>query len=601
MEVRSAARLALLLGWAVGCGGEGAPVPRPVEPPLRLLAEPESVAVQPSQAKDVLYRLLNDRDQPVPDRVIQFSIVDDPATPGDDAGGATLSFDRGVTASDGTVSLQIIAGPQATMFRVRASAPRAPDVEVTVFVTTATLAPVEVAPVLVEPALAGQELTTIRLSVLEGDSCAQVRYENLPAGSLFVRTIPSDSTALFSTVNTGLQHHVVALGLDAAGVARAGGCVDLPGSLLLVAVPLRLVVPMHLFRVSAQGTYDVVSRLPLGPAVKSAALVSEAWRELGLCPLDPARLWLDCTIDALATSATDPSDCRPGDDEGLLGRALTGRRGLPVATPGMGACRDRMDAGGNPSLDAIAASLFATPRPRLVEELGALSGEVERLLGSLELRSVLRVVRTSTADEYQVTHRLVSASFPQPPAGTTVDLLELGAPALEARFVSGTGGPSDLQIGTHGFTLRLGTAARRAFGKASLAPRGAPGHLGDFLNALFALAARDDGGTILTGCGALDALLCADQGQARGCLQTACTDGVAALRRRLEGGFLAMDGDDLDFVVGGTVPIIDTDGDRLADLLGSLASHVGLWSGEVRGRGGPSVLTGTWTAVKTGQ
>lgn len=603
MNARSAAPLTALLFVCVsGCGGDDPPAPLTPGRPLRLLAEPESVAIQPSQSKDVVFRLVTESDVPVPGRVIQFSIVDDPATPAYDSGGATLSFDRGVTGAEGTVSLQIIAGPQATMFRVRASAPRAPEVEVVVLVTTATHAPVELVPALVDPPEPGREVTTVRLYLLDDGACAQVDYDQLPSGTLFARTIPSDSTALFSTVDTGKRHQVVAVGLDGGGVARAGGCVDLPGALLLVDVPLRLVIPMHLFRLGVEGRFEVTSRLPLRPTLKSASVAAEAWRELGLCPLDPARLWLDCTIDALQTSEADPSDCRPAADEGTLGALLTARRGVPLAMPGQGACRDGVDGSGRDSLDHLAARLFPVPLPRLADELPALATEVSRLLETVDLRSTLTILPASIPGEYQLEHRLLAVAFP---LGAPIELLELGAPALEARFVPAMTLPeAGLGIGTHGFTLRLGSVARLAFGRSSLVARGAPPgaavDLGVFVGALFAAAARDDGGTSLSGCGALDALLCADAGSPRGCLATACTEGLAALRRRLDAGFVAMDGDDLDFVLGGTVPLVDADGDRRADALGAPSGDEGLWSGEVRGRGGSSLLTGTWTAVKSG-
>jgi hypothetical protein len=595
MVARAPVLTALFVVGAWGCGGSAAPPPSPVEPPLRLSATPESVAIQPSQSKDVAFRLRTEQGQPVSERVIQFSILDDPGTPGDEAAGATLSFDRGVSDSAGLVTLQIIAGPQPTMFRVRASAPRAPDLEVVVFVTTASLAPIELAPVLVDLPVPGQELTTVRLYVLDGAGCAGLRHDNLPTNSPFVRTIPSDSTALFSTVNTEQAHQLVALGLDAAAVARASGCVDLPPASLLVDVPLRVTIPMHLFRASPVGRYDVVSQLQLRPGLVSAALVIDAWKEPGQCATDPARLWLDCTIDALRTSDTDPLDCRPGDDEGDLGARLLARRGAALPTPPMGRCRDKLDAAGHPSLDVLAAEMFPAQAPPLIQGLPMLSDEAARLLQTLELRSILSIERTSTADQYQLDHLLIAASFPLAhPA--SIELVGIGAPALEARFVTAATRDGELEVGTHGFTLRLGSTARLAFGQASLATRGGPADVGDFVTALFGLASRNESGTILTGCAALDGLLCADLGQARGCLATACNDGLNALRRRLDAGFTALDGDDLDFVLGGTAPVIDNDGDGQADGLGG--SPAGLWSGEVRGRGGPSLLAGTWTAVR---
>src|SRR5687767_10042303 len=97
---------ALWLVWASGCNGGDPPAPPPVEPPLHLVAVPDRVGIQPSQSKLVTFLLRDDRNQVVPGRTIQFSIVDDPGKPGDEAGGATLSSDRGVTDAEGRVILQ---------------------------------------------------------------------------------------------------------------------------------------------------------------------------------------------------------------------------------------------------------------------------------------------------------------------------------------------------------------------------------------------------------------------------------------------------------------------------------------------------------------
>src|SRR5689334_12353293 len=103
MVARAGAWTALLIAlW--GCGGSDAPAPATVEPPLRLSATPESVAIPPSQSRNVGFRLRTEEGQPVPDRVIQFSILDDPGTPGDEAAGATLSFDRAVSDGNGQVT-----------------------------------------------------------------------------------------------------------------------------------------------------------------------------------------------------------------------------------------------------------------------------------------------------------------------------------------------------------------------------------------------------------------------------------------------------------------------------------------------------------------
>jgi hypothetical protein len=597
MGFRAPVVTALLVAWVCGCAGDSPPVQAMVDPVLHLVAEPESVGIQPSQSKDVRFRLLDPQNHPVPERVLQFFIVDDRETDGDDAAGATLSYDRGVTNADGAVTLQIIAGPTMTRFIVRGEAARTTPLDVEVIVTAATLAPAELVPVLIDAPVPGREVTTVRLYILDDGACAQVRFDSLPAP---MRSIPSDSSALFSTISTAVHHPIVAVGLDAAGVARAAGCIDLPGGLLLVDVPLRVEIPMHVFRVAPEGSYDVTSSLSLAPGlIKSATVVTEAWTRLGSCPLDPVRLWLDCTIDALVSSDTDPSDCRPGDDEGPLGGKLLARRGVPVAMPGT-PCTDVSDASGRPSHDVLAGSLFPAPQGPLLAALPRLGDEVRGMLGLLELRSAMTITATSTPGLFSLDHALTFASFPLAVPPQTVPLYSLGAPVLEAPFVPVLRKENDnLEIGTHGFTLRLGTTARLAFTHSSLASRGAPADPGAFVAALFAGATRNENGTTLNGCAALDALLCPDVGEARGCLLAACATGLAALQHSLDAGFAAMDGEDIDFVLQqGAIQVIDTDGNGAADALGRATGHPGTWSGEVRGRGGPGPVTGTWTATR---
>jgi hypothetical protein len=592
-----------IIALAAACGGSSPPPPPPdAEGPNHLVATPESVGVAPSQSTLINFHLLDDRDAPLADRIIQFAIVDDPAVAGDEARGSTLSFDRGVTDESGGATLQVIAGPEPTMFRVRASAARAPDLEVLVRVDMARYAPVELAPVVVDATASHPEITTAQLSLLEDTTCASVHFPDVPKGLLGVRTVPIDVPVLYSAVITTKNHAAVAVGLDATGTARAAGCVDVSGSILVVEAPVRVLLPVHLLRLDPAGRYAATSHLIFPTPPAGATQIGEAWGDFALCPRDPARLWLDCTIDALHTDASDPSDCRPAADEGLVGNKLLQRRGVPLAMPPGGRCRDKMDGAGRPSHEALVDALFPAERPPLLAGLGALAGEARLLLDSVQLQSTLMVTPTSTLNRYQIQHQLSTVEFPRSARRVVVDLGQMGAPVIAARFVPGTLG-TDLAVGSHSFTLRLGMAAWQAFTVACLRPRGAGGDVASFTAAVFGLAARDDHGTALTGCAALDAALCPDVGEARGCLMAACTEGLAALGRRLVAGFDALDGDGLDLVLGGTVPVLDRNGDGRTDALGMVtpsgASAPGLWSGEVRGRGGSSTFTGIWTADLT--
>ena len=124
-----------------------------------------------------------------------------------------------------------------------------------------------------------------------------------------------------------------------------------------------------------------------------------------------------------------------------------------------------------------------------------------------------------------------------------------------------------LSIPSHGFTLRLGTTARYAFEGTSLKSRGAQ-DASSLVNAVFALAQEIDHGNVLSGCYALDAVVCDQLNQSRLCLFDACQTGLAALATRLAGAFDSLDGVGLDFFLSGSTPVVDLTGDGLADALG---------------------------------
>ena len=111
-------------------------------------------------------------------------------------------------------------------------------------------------------------------------------------------------------------------------------------------------------------------RFAFSPPLAAAAVVAAPWRDLADCPLDPAQLWLDCTIDALSpATADDPLDCVPASapgGEGALGDAAGRSPGgphrrrrrasrPPVAVPAT--------PGGAVSLDAIVLGLYGSPLP----------------------------------------------------------------------------------------------------------------------------------------------------------------------------------------------------------------------------------------------
>jgi hypothetical protein len=292
----------------------------------------------------------------------------------------------------------------------------------------------------------------------------------------------------------------------------------------------------------------------------------------------------------------------PGGD-GALGDALGALRGTAVPGPDGAptACRGSKDASGAESVDAVLLGLFGSPIPVALVHLAAAADDAPHLFDELHLHSSLTIAAVAGAplSAVSITHTLTSVDFVLPGATANVPLQPLGLPVLTAA-TTGTADEGTLTIAQHGFTARLGTAARSAFGTLGLGRRGLPTDAHALVAALAALAHTDDGS--LVGCAALDAVLCARVGSAAGCLVAACAAGLEALAQRLDASFEAADGTNLDLYLTGAAPLLDTHGDGLADRLGDLqaGAQAGAWSVDLRPRGGRRALVGAWEAIRQG-
>jgi hypothetical protein len=173
-------------------------------------------------------------------------------------------------------------------------------------------------------------------------------------------------------------------------------------------------------------------------------------------------------------------------------------------------------------------------------------------------------------------------------------LSPLGSPILTA-YTTATTSDGQLIIGRHGFTLRLGTAARAAFGPLALENRKLPGDAAGLVARLADLARSADGGA--TGCDAMDGALCPLVGRSPGCLAAACTAGLPALAARLDDAFDAADGAGLDLYLEGSAPLVDSRLNGIADHLGSSGpnmSPLAVWSADLRTALGRSILSASF-------
>jgi len=320
-------------------------------------------------------------------------------------------------------------------------------------------------------------------------------------------------------------------------------------------------------------------------------------------------MWLDCTIDALSPATPDdPLDCIPSDlpgGEGPVGDALLALRGAPIEGPGgtVTGCRGVHASGGAVSLDALALGLFGSPMPAPIVALPRVAIDAAHILDKVGLTSTLDVSAGDRPDRFFITHTLVEERF----AGYRlrqddtvldfpVDLEPLGLLVLTAQTTATTW-DGQIFIADHGFTLRLVTAARAAFGPIALVPRGLPADVTQVPSFIASLVQSADGSA---GCDALDEALCPLAGAASGCVLTACEDGLAALGAQLAASFDPADGPGLDLHLAGSAVLLDTTGSGVTHQLSNSddRSKIAAWAVDLRTRLGRSMFDAPFTAMR---
>ena len=444
-------------------------------------------------------------------------------------------------------------------------------------------------------------VTATNIYFYDGTACADVSLAHPAPPMRQVRTLSrTDPPATFTSVVTNGVHAVLGLAVDAQTKVVAEGCTDLLGASLSADQPTLVLLPLPRLYPSPEGTFQAVSGFTFSSPLPGTVSAQKTWTGLSNDACDPARLWLDCTIDALgATSADDPLDCQPvAGAGGPLGALLTARRAVTGSTS---TCAGQLDTAGNPSLDAEVFALFPAGSLEALH-LDTLPDELGSALTSLTVESTVTVTPLATANTFTIDHLLTGIDLPNAAVHPLMTMTDLAAPSPEAAFVPGVSRAGQLVINSHGFTLGLGSAARFTFAASSLAPRLGVADVSAFVQSLLSLATSSNGGTVLHGCDALDSLLCADVGQAPGCVRAACLLGVNALIQQLDASFTGLDGQGLDFFLSGSAPIVDQNGDGQAEALGSSSSSTpvgpGLWSANFKSGTGTTNVYGSWTAAR---
>jgi hypothetical protein len=593
--------LALALAAVAGACAGGEPGMVPSDASL-LTADPETLQVDPNGTGTLRFVLTSGSVLPIAGQTVSFTIVDNPYVEGVEAQGARLSVASGTTDRSGAVTVQVLAGRE-TRFDVRAQAGSA-EAMVNVDVVAGQVGSIIVAPYFdpgsrfaVDPDGAG--INTILVRFFDRTQCREHSLVHVPT-TVRTEMLPAKGgTARFDSVSTTQPSAIFAEAQGDLGTPVAVGCVDLPGASVLPNGLVEVALPLYDAVPDPSSAFAVTSTFDFDPPLAAAAAIAAPWRDLSDCPLDPAQLLLDCTIDALSLATPgDPLDCRPSPipgAEGPLGDALLARRGdlLPATE-----CRGPRSADMGISLDAIAMGLFGAPKPALIAALPAISEDAAHVLDAPMLFSTLDVRPGAEADHYLIAHTLTGAHFALPGGGEAdVPLTPLALPNVTA-YTEAITRDGLLVVDRHGFSLRLGRVARAGFGAAALVPRRSPGTAGGLVAAIAALASTDEG--LVTGCAAFDRVLCAVVDAPPGCLAAACPAGLTMLAAQLDKAFDAADGAGLDLYLSGSAPLIDTNMDSWADLLATSADGIAAWSAEVRTNLGVARMTAELTGRTAG-
>jgi hypothetical protein len=586
------------------------------------------LVIRPGSSGRIRFDARDESNQPLADYPVEFRIVGD----GGDTAGAQLSTAYSLTGSGGSVVVEVMVGALSSndrpaAFSVEATCPGAPAAQAYILVTT-NVYYVEILPMPADGLLGLASVVNTQLYFYDNSACANLDIYALGASYDAGESIPQarnpppqpvslNSSYVFQGVAASGVHAVVGLGLDSARVVQIGGCVDVPGTALLESEIIRATLLMdHLFP-APSGTYQVSSDFRLNPAPSALTTIRSAWQQWTRCPLDPARLWIDCTIAALGPG---PNTCVPvAGQSGTLGDLLLASRGTVVAPsaatlagPSDTPCHGAIDNSGNPSLESSVDALFGNARDALTAaNLGAFPSDLAALLDDVRLDSQMTISEANDPNSYWIEHSLVTVTFPNALVPVTLvpasfQMPQLGLPVTTASGILATFKAGQLTVPKHGFTLRLGTDARYAFEASSLKSRNAGDSKG-LVDMIFGLAQGSDQGTALTGCDALDAIACGQIKRARGCLADACQAGLVALAENLAAVFANLDGQDLDFwLLSGSAPVIDLNANGRADALGmagaagGVVAGPGLWSAEIATRAGNYVTYGYWSATRAG-
>lgn len=499
--------------------------------------------------------------RPVSQVPITFSLL---ASATEATGGSTISTNQVVSDAAGIAEVSLAAGAERVNFRVQAQAAGAPSALFYIAVSEDGFSDL-----VLEPTHMGfRELTELgRIEIRRYRdielACSELDIDNLPESVLPPRSLDSwDEVAEYR--NVPAREAITLVGWAARqvdGRPLSVGCVELSADQVRPTSRLRMLMPLFDRSPALPAQLPIESDFDATPLAMQAADNGDPWAVLA-CPLGRAQLLLDCALDA---SAPDGDlDCVVGGSSSLVS-AAEAQRGAANAN----GCRPALTDGGTDSLETIVEGQLAGPWPDDAGHAALLDGRAGPL-GGFHLSS--RLDTTSSGARY---HRIGSMSTSSATDTYTISLIDSDRPVVRQAAPSWIDPQTGLLvIGSHSFTLDYGRFARDAFITLALEPAGLDDRLSDLGTALYQSVAVG----AETSCPAFSALVCAELGQADTCLEASCESARVALDPLMNQWWQSLDVDGIDFALSGTAQVSDSDGDLVADTIGS-------------------GMTGSWTAV----
>jgi hypothetical protein len=533
----------MLFGLA-GCGSPQPPAHDGSTGPFLLEAQGQAaLGLGYGQVADLSLRYLDDRGEPIASATVSWKIFGDP-------NGSTLSGDRGITGTDGSAGVSLTAGAAEALFRVVASADNASDLDFDV--TVSKFAFVEIDPALSYTGSKMGSVQTLRALLYADLHCDKLPPVPTPVPPLRSASASGSSSAVLSLpLLLAADYALVGRAEDADGHLIAAGCVDLAGSQLPSGGQVQIPVPLNRVSPSVAGSWLVTAALPVMTMPSPVA----SWDALADCPRAPAQPILDAL--AIAVGA------------GPIVEGIAAHRG-PLDPMG---CRPAMGGNGE-SLDAALQTLLTgNNAPALA--LPGVVADLDAVVANAQLDSRLTLTAQPESGQYEASHTLAGVTLTGALGAhpTRYDLDALGFPAITVDPIDAAVDGDGLSLGTHGFTARLPPLWGRAVADVALAPRNLPVGRRMLLAQVVQAATRTVNNQQVTGCAAIEDLVCKTIAAQPCAISAACETALDALAAGLDACFQPADGIDLS-LAGGAATAVDSDGDLVADKI-AMGTFVG--------------------------